>query len=618
MFTCRALSSLSLFLVVSPVFAQLPSNASLQGSYYFRFLGVDPSNKPQSFQGTLAFDGNGGFQVTGQGTSMATSSLKPLSSGDYQVMSSGVVSMLNPFDPSGKSRMQGGLGAGLLIAGSRDSIYDDLLVAIPVSTTASNATLTGTYRVSTLDFMNGDILLTRSTFSSMAADGKGSWGDVTIRGIAMNLPGDAATIQTSRGATYSLSANGSGTMNLPPDAGWSADKQLLSGNKTLYASADGNVFIAGSASTYDLVVGIKAYSGNAPNLAFQGLYFRGVLENFSNGPALGDQNILDGQGAVNEISLLKLEVGNERENAQPPDDQVWQQDMTLAADGTATNGALGAGGNIYLGGFLSRDAYLLSLRVKAPAVSGTGVFLNPQGVVNAASNAPFTAQVAPGELISLYGSGMTTQTATATSLPFPATLAGVQVAINGIPAPLYFASPTLISAVVPYTIPTDGSLLQIQVSNGSTASNVAQVFSGYSAPGIFTVPPGGVGSSAILHSDFSLVTRAKPAKVGETVLMFLTGLGPVYPPTPAGAAGPTNPFSSVAGVVEIDLDGQLAPISYAGLAPGLAGLYQVNFTIPEGVSTGNAGLQLYTGRPGTDLTQSIDAYYKMATIPIGQ
>jgi uncharacterized protein (TIGR03437 family) len=173
------------------------------------------------------------------------------------------------------------------------------------------------------------------------------------------------------------------------------------------------------------------------------------------------------------------------------------------------------------------------------------VFLNPQGVVNAASSAPFTSPVAPGEFITLYGTGMASQTATAFSLPFPINLGGVTVTVNGVAAPLVYVSPTQISAVVPYSTPTDDSFVNVQVNNFGTPSNVVQVYSGYASPGIFTVPSGGIGNGAILHADYSVVTSAKPAKVGETVLIYLSGLGPVTPAVAAGAAAPTNPLSQV-------------------------------------------------------------------------
>src|SRR5271155_4622229 len=90
--------------------------------------------------------------------------------------------------------------------------------------------------------------------------------------------------------------------------------------------------------------------------------------------------------------------------------------------------------------------------------SGTGVFLNPQGVLNAASFSPPGYPVSPGGFMALYGTGFGTKDFSASSFPFPTTTStGVQVTVNGIAAPIYSvstASPQQISAIVPYEVAT--------------------------------------------------------------------------------------------------------------------------------------------------------------------
>src|ERR1039458_2823956 len=96
----------------------------------------------------------------------------------------------------------------------------------------------------------------------------------------------------------------------------------------------------------------------------------------------------------------------------------------------------------------------------APAMAPTGVFLNPQGIVNAASWAPFTAGIAPGELLTFSNSSnLAADTVVATS-PFPTSLDQVQVSIGGLPAPIYYVSPTQISVIVPYAV--TGPIADIQ------------------------------------------------------------------------------------------------------------------------------------------------------------
>ena len=192
---------------------------------------------------------------------------------------------------------------------------------------------------------------------------------------------------------------------------------------------------------------------------------------------------------------------------------------------------IGSGIGPYLG---------INVALPAPSFSGSGVFLNPAGIVNAASSAPFTAGIAPGDFITLYGANLAPGTATAYTVPFPTTagLDGVQVTVNGLPAPVQFVSPGQISAIVPYAV--GSSIARIQVNNNGVLSNAVTTFVNLTAPGVFTVPPGGVGYGAVLHGDYSLVTAQSPAQVGETVAVYLTGLGTTNPVIPDGSAGPAS------------------------------------------------------------------------------
>ncbi|MDE3167800.1 MAG: hypothetical protein KGN36_18510 [Acidobacteriota bacterium] len=610
----------------SSALAQLPSAASLKGAYYVRYLGEDTSSGAVvSFQGTMTCDGAGNYTLSGAGASSATTdhSLKFLSSGTYHVLSNALVILDNPFDPSKSNAgpIYGGLGAGIVNGSSTEGTFLDLFVAIPASTGASNATLSGTYNVASLEFLNGDVKQTRDTFFPFTADGKGGLGNVTINGTAQSLK-DAATVQTSSGAAYTVNANGSGTMTLPAPSGVAAANVLLSGSKVLYVAGDGSFFIAGGASGYDIVVGAKA----APGVNFDGLYFSAYLQNYAAGTS--SDGVYAVSGTTNALSALNQVLAHERTNSDStyPYDYTYTDSYQFGANGvgSSTNEALGAGGSVMImagGG----GNYLLGVYTKSVPITATGaVFLNPQGVVNAANNIPFTAQVSPGEVMTLYGSGLAGSVATAGGTPFPNTLGGAQVNIAyldssnntvNVTAPVYYVSPTQISAVVPYTVPTDGTVLKFSVTYNGVTSNAASVYSGPASPGIFTVPSGGIGSGAVLHADYSLVTAANPAHSGETIQIFLTGLGGVKNAIAAGSAGPTNPLDNT--LVTLDLgvrdaggifyDGKIA---YSGLAPGLGGLYQVNLTLPASLPTGTMTLSVYAG----DGTATGDAWNEQATI----
>jgi uncharacterized protein (TIGR03437 family) len=98
-----------------------------------------------------------------------------------------------------------------------------------------------------------------------------------------------------------------------------------------------------------------------------------------------------------------------------------------------------------------------------------------------------------------------------------------------------------------------------------------------------------------LHSDYTVVNSSNKAKRGETVQIFLTGLGAVTPAVPDGTAGGNNPLSKANEAVAVFIAGQSASVLYAGLAPGLPGLYQINVTIPANLSgSGNLVLGIQT------------------------
>jgi uncharacterized protein (TIGR03437 family) len=105
-------------------------------------------------------------------------------------------------------------------------------------------------------------------------------------------------------------------------------------------------------------------------------------------------------------------------------------------------------------------------------------------------------------------------------------------------------------------------------------------------PGIFV----GEAGPAVLRFDpdgtAQRVTAANPARIGDILEIFATGLGATDPPVASGAAGPAS--STVTHPVRVTLGGVDAPVLYQGLAPGFVALYQVNITVPAGVTPGDA------------------------------
>ena len=133
---------------------------------------------------------------------------------------------------------------------------------------------------------------------------------------------------------------------------------------------------------------------------------------------------------------------------------------------------------------------------------------------------------------------------------------------------------------------TTGATASIVVNNNGNRSAAIEVPLGKTSPGIFTIPSGGTGPGAILHANYSPVNAASPARRGETVLLYMTGLGAVTPTVRDGAAAPASPLSIVASPLNVYIGGQPAAVLFKGLAPFFAGLYQLNITIPTLSLTG--------------------------------
>ena len=153
-------------------------------------------------------------------------------------------------------------------------------------------------------------------------------------------------------------------------------------------------------------------------------------------------------------------------------------------------------------------------------------------------------------------------------------------------------SPTQINCLAPFGLQGPTATIVVQ---GGSSSNTVTVPVAASSPGIYAMNQAGSGPGAILHADYGLVSAARPAIGGETVLIYLTGMGAVNPSVPDGTAGGTNPLSvTTISPVTVYVAGQPATVVYSGLAPGYPGLYQMNVTLPALAVSGNVPLAIQT------------------------
>jgi len=575
--------------------AQTGNNQSLNGKYYFRHLlfttdASDHLTAISSLWGSITFDGSGHYAVAGQSAVGDTPPVAATGSGTYSVSPADFVTLTNPQENT--LTINGRLGvvvaasgpqaAEMMIIGSSTEATGntfDLFVAIPAATGTSNGSLSGAYNAATLAFPSGTAAAVRSALFSLQGNASGEFANIGISGHGAGITGGMPTTQTLSGGTYTMQADGSGSATFPLQLGATDATQLLSGTKTIYLSPSGNVILGGSSdgTQQDILVGFK--SGNANT--WTNYFWEGGLRFESGGFASAYSGSLYSTG--NGILTLTRREHQLQSTGAVTYDFTGVNAYTLGAAGTGTveltNVALGAAGNGFVGAAGNASdpiGYELYLGVRRPTLSGSGVFLNPLGVVSAASFAPGGGPIAPGEFVALFGSNLAANSETAAP-PYPLHLSGVSVTFNDVSAPLSLVSSGRINALVPYEI--TGSTATIVVNNGSP-SNPVQVAVAATAPGVYSLDQSGFGPGAILHPDFTVVNAASPAKAGETVLVYLTGLGAVNPPVADGTAGGTNPLSKALAQVNVYIGGVPATVAYAGLAPLYPGLYQLNVVVP--------------------------------------
>jgi uncharacterized protein (TIGR03437 family) len=211
--------------------------------------------------------------------------------------------------------------------------------------------------------------------------------------------------------------------------------------------------------------------------------------------------------------------------------------------------------------------------------------LTQGSVGSAASFVPYAA-LAPGGIISIYGDRLADNTASNQTLPLPTSMGNAQVIIAGQSVPLFYVSQTQVNALVPFGL-TPNTTHQILIERGLTYSQPVPIDVGPAQPAPFLIAAKYAIAVAYRGTDSFLVTSAQPATAGDVLVIYCAGLGVTDQPVVDGAASPVSPLAQTKVPVTATIGGQPAPVSFAGLTPGLVGLYQVNAQVPAGTPTGD-------------------------------
>jgi uncharacterized protein (TIGR03437 family) len=219
-------------------------------------------------------------------------------------------------------------------------------------------------------------------------------------------------------------------------------------------------------------------------------------------------------------------------------------------------------------------------------------------------------------------------TAPAGQFPLPTTLADTQVLVNGTPAPLFFVSPGQDNIILPEALTTGGTA-NLEVIRPSTGQIIAgaEVSLAAASPGLFT--QGALGSGQVIGvnvQDNTVNSATHPVIRGQYIILYGTGVGPV-PGAPADGMPATGQSASDFPTVLVASTGTTknpdgttttlpafipATVTYSGLAPGFAGLWQINVLIPQNAQSGNSVVIKVLEQDIPNLDQGISATTTLA------
>jgi adhesin/invasin len=209
----------------------------------------------------------------------------------------------------------------------------------------------------------------------------------------------------------------------------------------------------------------------------------------------------------------------------------------------------------------------------------------PATILSVVNSASFHPGGAPRAAMTIFGNNLSDGVYEATTFPLPTRLGPTIVTVNGNAVPLFYVSPGQVNFQMPSGAPPTS--VQVGVSNGFTRARTAPdqtVTLAVVDPGLFT---SGGNRAAALNGDLTLHTASTPQPAGAFIVLYTTGGGPISPPLPDGTPAPSSPLSLLTGNVQVFIGGKPAQVQYAGAAPGLAGLSQINAVIPPGLAPGD-------------------------------
>ncbi len=534
------------------------------------FGAADYDFRLQANDGTIT-SGNGTYGVAANGTIGAMSP----STGPTYENKNRFVGITNGLISSDGSLIAGGQDAEDYIEALNPKFF--FAIRAPAgSAKYTNAELKGTYSfITSFSFING------SSFGYVSGTGKITFdgnGNASFTETINNM-GNRQTI--SGPANYSLGTDGSGILN------------DLATKYALGVSEDRKAFVAASISSGNQVtflIGMK----DPPDAAVSVSGFSGAYALLRMAPDFPKTNFTRdlpyvGLGYVTSNGTGSLEGEVTELHANDPVGPYFSvplaQSLSLSSSGTMTIRSSNSPQIItaYRGG--PSGAFLGAITNQAEehgivVAFRTGVTIGSSAVVDAAQ---FKSPVAPGSIVSIFGEGLGPWKGLAVGLqPNGSRLKtesnGVSITVNGIPCPLFYVSFRQVNCQMPFEVAGQARVSLAATFAGVTSltefARIAPV-----APGLFQ----GAIANAV---SGRVITEALPARPGDYLVFYMTGLGQV---DGGGTTGQvvTGPQRVSAGF-RAQVNWKDVPADYAGLTPGFVGLYQVNIRLPGDLPPGTA------------------------------
>jgi uncharacterized protein (TIGR03437 family) len=229
----------------------------------------------------------------------------------------------------------------------------------------------------------------------------------------------------------------------------------------------------------------------------------------------------------------------------------------------------------------------------------------------------YRAEVSRGSVVSITGSGFAADTEIAQP-PFPLSLGGVELHVNGSPVPIAGVSPTSINYPVPWDLPDAPVDVEVWAASAAASPFVSGFEVGPAAPNTIVNQPPGPFFLIAVHQDFSsLISPASPAHSGEIIHLYAKDLGAVNPPPPAGLPAPLAPLALLVPPMSCFLNADTDPnatdpvnVLFVGLAPELLNVFQVDLQLPASFPGNPSRLLCQIGDPA-------DGYRIVGLLPVG-